>query len=77
MPKTKDIPVNIGGVDTVISLRSNYSGNEQALVEEVKAINQRLDCVTQGKESAPSIESKERMVEVEKGFIAGIAGTRH
>lgn len=77
MPKTKDIPVNIDGVDTVISLRSNYAGNQQVLVEEVKAINQRLDCLTQGKEPPPSIESKERMVEVEKGFMAGIAGTRH
>jgi len=77
MPKTKDIPVNIDGVDTVISLRSNYAGNKQALVEEVKAINQRLNCVTQGKEPPPSMESKERMVEIEKGFMSGIAGTRH
>ena len=77
MPKTKDIPVNIDGVDTVISLRSNYAGNEQTLIEEVKAINQRLGCVTQGKDPAPSIESKERMIEIEKGFMAGIAGTRH
>ncbi|WP_277756420.1 hypothetical protein [Rosenbergiella nectarea] len=38
MPKTKNIPVNIDGVDTVIPLRSEYVGNEQALIEEVKAI---------------------------------------
>jgi len=77
MPKTKDIPINIDGVDTVISLRSNYAGNEQALIEEVKAINQHLDCVTQGKEPAPSMENKDRLIEIEKGFMAGIAGTRH
>jgi len=77
MPKTKDIPVNIDGLDTVISLRSNYAGNEQALVEEVKAINKRLNCVTHGKKPAPSMESKERMIEIEKGFMASIAGTRH